>query len=194
MAYLREGTVVAERLASVPTSVTGLWGEAAVVLALRGAGLTVEWDGGMTRGGDLRAAGPSEIVLHLQVKTSTAADGRVAWKQSGQAAREWATRVERDGGVPLYVFVHFPIPAVSTVDLEERSLKVTMPKEYAVTAASPEKFAEDVDAARAEYGQRFRQKNDRYGKAGERLSADSLQYPVYVESYWPLDRVLANLL
>ena len=135
---------MAERLASVSTSITGLRGEAAAVLTLRSTGCTVEWDGGMTRGGDMRASSPSGIPLHLQVETSPAVDGRIAWKKEGQPARDWATLVEQHGVTPLYVFVHFLTPAAASVDLEARSLTVTMPSNFLVTATTAAQFADDV--------------------------------------------------
>jgi len=184
---------MAERLASVPTSITGLWGEAAVVLTLRSAGCAVEWDGGMTRGGDMRAASPNGSPLHLQVKTSTVADGRIAWKREGQPARDWGEQVTATGATPLYVFVHFPTPAAASVDLEARSLTVTMPSDFLVTATTAAQFADDVDAARVEYGQRLRQRDDRFGRAGEPLSADGLQYPVCADDYLALSEVLGTV-
>lgn len=184
---------MSERMAKVPTSLTGIWGEAAAVLALRAAGCTVEWDGGMTAGRDLRATTSTGRVLHAQVKTSTANDGRIAWKKPGQPALDWGDSVEAERFRPLYVFVHFPSLATASVDLTARTLTVQMPENYRVTATSPARFAADVDRERNAYSQRIRQRDDRYGRAGDKLPPDGLQYPVTAGQYDDLREVLLNL-
>lgn len=187
------GHDVSERMATVPTSLTGIWGEAAAVLALRAAGCSVQWDGGMTAGRDLRATTATGRSLHAQVKTSTVVDGRIAWKKWGQPALDWGDSVEAEGFIPLYVFVHFPSLATASVDLTARTLTVQMPEDYRVTAASPARFAADVDAERTAYGQRIRQRDDRYGRAGDPLPPHGLQYPVTADQYDDLREVLQDL-
>jgi hypothetical protein len=163
----------------VPGSVTGLWGEASVVLSLKATGWAVEWDGGMTAGRDLRAGGPRGQLVHVQVKTSTAVDGRISWKKEGEPARAWAANVSKVGAVPLYAFVHFDSPATMEFDLDKRTLTIAIPESYLITATSPAAFADDVDAARIDYGSRLRQRRGRNGEAvGQHLSPDGLQYPV----------------
>jgi hypothetical protein len=131
--------------------------------------------------------------VHLQVKTSTTADGRIVWKKSGDPARDWAQSVEEGGTYAFYVFAHFPTPAEVHLDSEAGSLTVVMPRDFVLTACAAREFADDVDEARREYGSRIRQRNDRFGTAGESLDPDGLQYPALARDYKSLDEIIAAL-
>lgn len=175
---------------STPRTLTGLWGEYAVVLALQSAGYDVEWEGGLTHGRDLTAE-RRERRVWVQVKTSTVPDGRISWSGPGGRARAWADHVTAVGAEPWFALVHFPTPAEVFLQPESRSLTVAMPHDVLVTAVRARQFADDVDAAREEYGRRIRQRPGRNGEqVGARLTPDGLRYPVLASDYPVLPRVM----
>jgi hypothetical protein len=185
-----------DTLTSVPATVTGLWGEALVVRTLRGLGCSVDWEGGLTKGRDLRAR-YGDRRFHVQVKCSTVEDGRVAWRGSGDRAREWAESVENLGeGPAIFALVHLASPSQATFDLKRGVLTVLLPPEYSVTVIRAAEFADDVDAARREYGSRLRKVRGRNGEeVGSLLSPDGLGYPVRVVDYPALNEYgLRNVL
>ena len=143
----------------------------------------------MTRGRDLRATTPAGRTLQVQVKTSTVGTSQISWQKPGDPAREWSESAKEQGDAALFVFVHFPAPAAA-FDLPAGTLTVSMPEGFRITAATAEQFADDVDAARASYGQRTRQLGP---KKGERLNPDKLRYPVFADDYPTLDEVMASL-
>jgi hypothetical protein len=180
-------------LHETPRGLTGLWGELAVVLAFRALGAEVVWEGGLTAGRDLRVLTSDAGALHVQVKTSTAEDGRIAWRNPGAAARRWSDAVEEAGARAMFVFVHFPNPAVVQLNDDLQELRVAMPRGYVLTATPASVFALDVDKARAAYARRTRKRTDRFGRQGEQLHENNLQYPVCASEYMDLDSVFVGL-
>ncbi|NMN99867.1 hypothetical protein HH308_01390 [Gordonia sp. TBRC 11910] len=167
----------------VPSTVTGLWGEAIVVQDLRNQGWRVDWDGGLTRGRDLRAT-LGDRTVHVQVKTTTSGDGRIAWAADGARARDWSASVEIEGAQAIYALVYLPDAADVDFDLESGVMTIQLPRNHKVAFVPAEQFADDVDVARAEYGSRVRKVRGRNGEAvGTPLSPDGLRYPVCAFDY-----------
>ncbi len=172
----------------LPRAVSGLWGEGLVVMKLRHMGCEVEWDGGQTRDRDLRA-GCASRDFHVQVKTSTAEDGRIAWRGSGARAVEWASDVERLGMRAIFVLVHFPTAAEADFDLDRGLFQIQLPEDAKVSVASAHAFAAIVDIERELYGQRARRRVGRNGeKIGDFLSPDGLAYPLLASQFPALNR------
>ncbi len=166
-----------------PSTVTGLWGEAIVIRELRNQGWRVDWDGGLTRGRDLRAA-RGERTVHVQVKTTTSHDGRIAWTGDGARARDWSASVESEGAQAIYALVYLPDAADVDFDLESGVMTVQLPRNHNLAFVPAEQFADDVDLARAEYGSRLRKVRGRNGEAvGTPLSPNGLRYPVFASDY-----------
>lgn len=183
-----------DSIARAPSGLTGMWGELAVVLALRSSGCTVEWDGGTTPDHDLRAQSPDGTKIRVQVKTSTAPSGRIYWRKAGEPALVWGQSVRDAGELPIFVFVHFPELAVARIDDQRKVLTVEMPEGYLVTAGSPEDFAYQVDATRADYGRQIRVRPGANGeKVGDLLSPEKVARPVCADFFGPLDEFIATL-
>jgi len=181
------------KLESVPRTLTGMWGEFAVVLHLREAGYEVDWDGGMTANHDLRAVAPGGAAMHFQIKTTTEDNGKIAAPKAGEIVKAWARDLRDTGVVPVYVFVHFVGHASCTLDDGTKTLTVTMPDEYVITACAPEELADLQAVRRTAYGQKRRQRDDRWGKAGDFLPETGLRYPVHSTDFEPLEDVLSAL-
>ncbi|TIH29824.1 hypothetical protein [Subtercola vilae] len=182
------------RLAAAPKQLSGLWGEALTVKALRDLGFEVEWQGGLTTGKDLIAS-RGGAVWHVQVKSTQKPNGWVAWTGDGTRARELDARAKATGAAgAFYVLVQIWTPGEANFDLESGQLTISAPPDAVLVALGAEKFAGDVDAERKSYAET---KRVRVGRAGEAIGTfhreDGVIYPLRTGDYSYLTEFAANL-
>lgn len=182
------------RLAAAPKQLSGLWGEALTVKALRDLGFEVEWQGGLTPGKDLIAS-RGGAVWHVQVKSTQKPNGWVAWTRDGTPAREFDARAKATGAAgAFYVLVQIWTPGEANFDLESGHLTITAPPDAVLVALGAETFAGDVDAERKSHAEI---KRVRVGRAGEAIGTfhreDGVIYSPSTGDYPYLTEFAANL-
>lgn len=170
----------------LPKVPTGLYGEIVVAEALTELGFTVDMRGGGSKFSD-GLADRGELLLDVQVKCTSKESAAIHWAKPGADARTYADAAESNGRLAVFILAHATdVQRAVLVDGEIRLPRPTMTL-YATTARQ---FADDVDAARTQYGQ---EPYLRGARKGELKPESGLSFPVYADEYTPLAEFIASL-
>ncbi|WP_406220795.1 hypothetical protein [Streptomyces decoyicus] len=174
---------------------TGDAGEGRVQLYMeeRGWALTEGRVGARTEDFDLVFERGGHILV-TQIKTSSAADGRVRYqtKDPHQSAEALVRKAASRGGRAVMVLVHLseaPVTALAARD-GRPVLETTMPEPTLITWAGPVDFAAKVEKARDLYGSGMYLIGPQKGQPRPRTG---LGYPVCVDEFPALSSFLADL-
>jgi hypothetical protein len=152
---------------------------------------------GNTKDLDLIATSPDgSVVVDIQVKASTSGDGRIHWQKPGRERVDpWVERAAVLGRQAAVIMIQADDESVRIEpDLHRPGYFIPDPRIVAMTAMTALDAGNLIDARRAEYGTRPRQRLSRgQGVIGELLSPDKLNYPIYVEDGKPLEDFLREI-
>ena len=182
------------------SAIVAVMGEHLAAAGLRQAGWSVSdagWKGGNTEDLDLMATSADRTVtIEVQVKTTTAADGRISWQKPGrQNVDPWIRKAKARGCHAVFILIQADESSITVEpDPGRGGFFVPYPRILQMTAMTARTFGDLADRRRAEYGRRRRQRLYRgKGVIGEPLSPDQLRYPVYVDDGEELETFLRRL-
>lgn len=168
-----------EPLLRLPKVPTGLYGEIVVADALASLGFTVDMRGGGVKWSD-GTADRDSIHLDIQVKCTSKASGAIHWAKPGADARFYADVAMAAGRVAVFIFAHASnVERATMVDGEIRLPRPAI-NLFATTARE---YADDVDAARTQYGQETYRRG---ALKGQVKPESGLSFPVYADEYLTL--------
>lgn len=161
---------------SLPRVPVGLFGEVAVAQALEALGFTGEMHGGGVKWSD-GIASREALMLDVQVKCTSKPSGAVHWAKPGGDAREYARYARANGRIAVFIFAH----AIEVHHATARDGGIWLPRpEMKLHATTADQFADDVDAARVQYG---REPYLRGPNKGELKPETGLSFPVCAGEY-----------
>ena len=182
------------------SAIVAVTGEFLAAAGLRQADWPVSdtgWKGGSTEDLDLIAtSADGTVTIEVQVKTTTAADGRISWQKPGRPNVDpWIRKAEARGHHAVFILIQADESSVRVEpDPGRGGFFVPDPRILQMTAMTARTFGDLADRRRAEYGRRRRQRLYRgKGVVGEPLSPDRLRYPVYVDDGDELEAFLRRL-
>lgn len=133
-------------------------------------------------------------VLVTQIKTSSAADGRIRYPNPDpyKSAKDLVQQAEARNGLAVMVLVQLSEEPVTTVVKRgsQPVLETTMPEPKYLTWADPFDFAATVEWERDEYAKGVYERGPRKGEPRDRKGCG---YPVSAQQFPALDSLLSDL-